>query len=48
MDRGISGAKGREHRPAFDRLWRGAWTGALRYKVTFADPRRRRSTDSGQ
>ena len=24
MDRGISGAKGREHRPAFDRLWRGA------------------------
>jgi len=36
VDRGISGAKGREHRPAFDRLWRGAWTGALRYKVTFA------------
>jgi len=24
VDRGISGAKGREHRPAFDRLWRGA------------------------
>ena len=24
VDRGISRAKGREHRPAFDRLWRGA------------------------
>ena len=24
VDRGISGAKGREHWPAFDRLWRGA------------------------
>lgn len=24
VDRGISGAKGREHRPAFDALWKGA------------------------
>jgi len=23
VDRGISGAKGREHRPAFDALWQG-------------------------
>lgn len=24
LDQGISGAKGREHRPAFDALWKGA------------------------
>ena len=57
VDKGISGAKGREQRPAFDALWRGAtriefdvvmvWTvDRLGRSISFLKSTRRKFTSS--